>query len=318
MNIARVNNNKIAIVGGGTLALAVARELRALGIGVAMTQNLSGPLPSFLGVIEATGGMAPAFDCAMTALGQGLPVISASALLAGVHGQVMRTAAQAQHIGLGLSGALLGGLPVPQTGSEMILLSDGAASEALSRLADRGQSVESSRAAMLAKHQDVSDLAGKITLTRALALHGLWSGHKWMNPAAATRLDVAHLSAARAAEVRRAGYAWRFGAVIQPESIYVGPLALGADESLAQRNTFGLTLQSGPVTMEIAQSEAERALSGILHDVQLLLANQLNAPLQLPAKQQGTSLVQEWLPLAEGLQVPALGTAAQTPLRAAA
>jgi hypothetical protein len=95
--------------------------------------------------------------------------------------------------------------------------------------------------------------------------------------------------------------------VIQPESIYVGPLALGADESLAQRNTFGLTLQSGPVTMEIAQPEAERALSGILHDVQLLLA-----------KQQGTSLVQEWLPLAEGLQVPALGTAAQTPLRVAA
>jgi hypothetical protein len=322
MQTARVNNNKIAIVGSGTLALAVARELRALGLGVALTQNLSGPTPSFLGVVEATGGMAPAFDCAMTALGKGLPVISASPLLAGVHGQVMLTAARAQNLGLGLSGALLGGLPIPQNGSEMILLSDGAASEALSRLADRGQSVESSRAAMLAKHQDVSDLAGKITLTRALALHGLWSGHKWMSPAAATRMDVAHLSATRAAEVRRAGYTWRFGAVIQPEQVYVGPLALGASESLAQRDTIGLTLQSSAVTMEIAQSEGERALDGILHDVQLLLANQLNAPLQLPAKKQGASLVQEWLPLAQGsegaLSIPALGTAAQTPLRAAA
>jgi hypothetical protein len=322
MQTARPNNQKIAIVGNGTLALSVARELRSRGIGVAVLSDLSGHhslvAPSFLGVIEATGGMAPAFDCTMTALGKGLPVISASPLLAGVHGQVMLTAARAGSIGLGLSGALLGALPMPTMGEEMIMLTDGAGADALSRIADRGQTLEQARTALQANHIDTSDLGGKVTLCRALAIHGLWSGQKWLNPAAATRVDLATLTPERASEVRRAGYAWRFGAIIKPTEVYVGPVALGASEDLAQRSTSGLVIQSGPLTIDLAQSESERALAGILHDVQLLMANQLQTPLQQTVKSQGASMVNEWLPLGENGAIPALGTAAQGLLRVAA
>lgn len=318
MQTGRVHNNKIAIIGSGTLALAVARELRGLGAQTVSLSNMEGPLAPFLGVIEATGGMAPAFDCALTALGRGLPLITASPLLAGVHGEVMLTAARAQNIGLGLSGALLGAAPLPTLGNEMIMLTHGAASEIVARLADRGQNLETAMQELNARNADTSDAGGKITLCRALALHGLWSGQKWLNPGAVKRTDVASLGAERVADVRRAGYAWRFGAIINPAEIYVGPMAVGAHEPLAQRENSGLIIESGALTMEIAQAETERALEGIVHDTRLLLANQLAAPLKAIAKTQGASMVRDWLPLAEGVSIPALGQAAVSSLRVAA
>ncbi|HEX2859381.1 MAG TPA: hypothetical protein VHP58_04200 [Alphaproteobacteria bacterium] len=316
MQTARVNNGKIAIIGSGTLASGIAQQLRGLGAQTVSLPDMTGPLAPFLGVIEATGGMAPAFDCALTALGRGLPLISASPLLAGVHGQVLLTAARAQNVGLGLSGALLGATPLPASGNEVVMLTNGAAADIISRMADRGQNLETALKELGARHADTSDAGGKVTLCRALALHGLWSGHKWFNPGAVKRTDIASLNAERVANVRRAGYVWRFGAIIKPHEIYVGPLAVGAAEPLAQRT--GMVIETGAVTIDIRQSETERALEGLLHDTRLLLSNQLQAPLAATAKTAGASMVTDWLPLGEGAAIPALGQAAVSSLRIAA
>lgn len=318
MKTARPNNNKIAIVGRGALALAAARELRAAGAEIAVMPEICGLVPPYLGIIEATGGLAPAFDCAMTALGKGLPLISTSPLLAGVHGKMLAATASAQGLGLGLSGALLGAVPVPTQGDEMVLLSGGAAAQTLERLSDRGQKVLATLANLSARHDDTSDAGGKITLCRALALHGLWSGRGWLAPGGAKRVEVEALSAERAAEIRRAGYVWRFGALIQPAQVYVGPLAIGAGEALAQRPVNGLVLQAGALTLEVTQPEAERALQGMLHDVSLLRQNQLHPPLRSASRAEVAGSVSDWLPLNDEVSVPALGRAASTALRLAA
>jgi homoserine dehydrogenase len=316
---ARVHNGKVAVVGAGPWAGVVAGKLRGLGAQVAVLADIDASLPAYLGVVEAAGGMAPAFEIAMTALGRGLPVVSASPLLAGVHGQVLLAAARAQGVGLGLSGALLGALPAAALGAwpadEMILLSGGAAARVLSRIADRGQRFEV--AARAESDSDTADLGGKLTLCRALALHGLWRG-RWLNPGAARRVEVGQVTVERAAQVRRGGYVWRFGALLRPEEIYVGPLALGAEEPLAARQ--GLVVQAGAVTLEIDADERARALAGMVQDVRALLAAQLTLPVTADSAPLAVRSAQEreTVALAEGVEIPAIGRAAAGGLRVAA
>ena len=63
-------------------------------------------------VVEATGGLTPAYAVAMAALGRGIPCVTANALLMMVHGKVLTTASRGQHAGLYATAALGAAAPL--------------------------------------------------------------------------------------------------------------------------------------------------------------------------------------------------------------
>lgn len=266
----------LLVVGQGAAATAVAAAISRLG-GVGYVRQAAVMDATLLGqcdaVVEMVGGVTPAFDVAMAALGRGIACISANPLLVAAHGRVLQDAAAGQCTYFGFQSAgfgvpmaeALAALPV----TRMTMGLHGVANMVLARLGYRAETVEQASAYVRLQNPDMSDMGGKLTQARAVALRALWHP-VWGRVSGYARTGLELVEPSDVQRLREFGLNLVYGAEISAEGIYTGPLAVGHDSPLlAAQMQDVLVMQTvhGEMVLSQPAEESVRMVAGVTADV---------------------------------------------------
>lgn len=263
--------------------------------GVASVRHVAAPRPAADiahadMVIDMMGGLAPAYELAMSALGRGTACVSANPLLVSVHGRVLQAAAQGQQAYFGFEAAgfgvplrdILSTLPVVR----MTFAMNTAANQALARMTYRHETLAQVQAHMALQKADMTDWSGKITQARAMAMHAQWHP-AWPSRNACVRNGPERVGVDDIKALRPFGLEMVFGAQVAPGRIYTGPMAVAHDSPLVagrQEDVLLLDMADGQSLLMAQSGGAMAMVSGVLADVQRFMRSRkvLAAPKHAP------------------------------------
>lgn len=262
------------LVAGQSPEVAAVVEALGKAPGVGMVRHMrdvdARGMAGFDVVVEMVGGVAPAFKLAMDALGQGISVLTANALLVAAHGKVLQNAAAGQHAYFGFQAAAFG-VPLADVLAVMGLkkVTVGwctVANVALARMGYRNESLAQVSAQLKLQQADMSDWGGKVTQARALALRTLWQAEA-LPTFKQMRVGVEQVEPADMRRLREFGLQMVFGAEVSLDSLYVGPLAVTAENPLlaaAQQDVFLGEGEAGEIVLSCGGGVM---LGGLLADL---------------------------------------------------
>lgn len=259
---------------------------------VRTTQTYDETSPPTDMVIEATGGLTPAFSVVMSALGQGIPCITANPLLMMVHGRVITTASRGQHAtlmctaALGAAAPLLGWLKSMPMYS-LALSFPTAANAILTRMETRGEDFITAEQAVSAEDSQLHDVSGKYTLTCTATLYGQISG-QWLPPQQATRMGLEGLTPTDVAAIRKLGLRLCYAAHMEEGQISAGVHAVPPTSPLLQglhRAVVIASTTAGEVTLTQEAVTEEATAQTMLADVHQAFATPYRTPTYQPFAQ---------------------------------
>ncbi|MCP5405049.1 MAG: hypothetical protein H6922_02360 [Pseudomonadaceae bacterium] len=267
----------VVVVGGMPLAARVYGLLSQAGVRVLAAKTYDERVSASV-VVEATGGLAPAFDTAMRALAAGVPCVSASELLVGVHGAALANAAAGQGTGfyfgaaLGPLQPLAGWLAEGQVRRVALAVPD-APNMVLSRMLARGEDADTARARLEVEGFDMGDAGGKQAVLRGLAVQHAMGCR--MVPREAVRQGVEMVDAAFLAGLRRFGASPVHGVVLADGMVRAGVMAVPAGHVLEHgfmRQVVEIESGFGTQTLQAEVVEEEATAQAVVADVRRALA----------------------------------------------
>jgi homoserine dehydrogenase len=189
-------------------------------------------------VVECVGGVSPAYDVAMAALGRGIPLVTANSLLMAVHGRILQAASDGQHAGLFYNAALGVARPMlhwlrQEAPVRMTLALATGANAVLERMEHRNELAADAERALTDQGHALHDVSGKQTLAQALTLYGACTG-QWLGAGVTERQGLEQVEVADLARLRRFGLRLCYGAEIARDHVRAGLLAVGAESALNQ------------------------------------------------------------------------------------
>jgi hypothetical protein len=283
---------RIAVLGRGP---AVAATVAALGRlrGVLMVRQVTSlerlgetPWPIDM-LVDMVGGLTPAYNAAMAAMGQGVAVITTSPLVMLAHGAILTRAAEGQGVVLGASAAGFGPVaPVlaawqPQ---RVWVAPLSAARAVMERMAARGEDFLAAERHLTARGDDMSDIAGKVLHARAAALWASLYGpnvNDWPNLARMPRRGMDSLTVATMAALRPFGLQMLYASCITPDGIATGPVAVPFGYPLLAHPTAVLAdTHAGPMMVELPADTDAALVASVVADVRAWLGG-LRRPVRL-------------------------------------
>jgi homoserine dehydrogenase len=224
-------------------------------------------------VVEMAGGVTPAFNIAMAALGQGVACVTVNPLLMASHGRVLQNAALGMQAYFGFQGAGFG-VPVGDLmgalrPSKVTASFTTAASMAIARMAFRNESLAHVSAHLKMMQVDISDWGGKVTQARAIALRALWLNDE-LRGAQLRRAGVEQLEPADVRRLREFGLQPVFGAEITEGGIMTGPMAVTQGSALLNTQVQDVLVAEtaqGEIVLTHSGDETQRMVAGVIADV---------------------------------------------------
>lgn len=232
---------RVLVVGQGPIARALTDTLaRLAGIGhVVQTPDLEPSLLGYDAVVEACGGITPAFQLAMQALGNGTAFFTGNPLLVAAHGRVLQAAATGQNTTFGWQAAMFAqpmqALLAAQPIESILAAWHGAPNRLVARMGFRNESFLQAKAQLRLLKDDFSDMESKHSAGRLIGLAaGAWN--QWLSMAdvqraSAEALDLADIKAARAFGLQLVCgvHALNHGGTL---AAYAGPMAVHTNHPL--------------------------------------------------------------------------------------